>query len=339
MQNKEKTDSYETSPQEDEAFSRSGGGSGLIERLRAFFTSETPAEEREKNAESDVQSLPAPVRRKTQTMMGRLVAFSRQRLDDVLVPRAEIIAVKADAPVRDLMEVFTRAQHSRLPVFRDTLDDILGMVHIKDLLSLLKNGAQPQPKKTRRGTAAGITTEGSDLLLPADLLDTTVEESGLMRPVLFAPPSMPAADLLLKMQATHLHMAVVVDEYGGTEGLVTIEDLIEQIVGEISDEHDEAEDMIVPVAGGYVVSARAPLEDLEAILKVDLLPPEQDEEVDTVGGLIFTMLGRVPARGEIIRHDSGVEFEILEADPRRIRRIRVRPAEPLKGPAVASAAE
>ncbi len=333
MQSKEKTGSIDQQAlQEPNPSTRA---SSLIERLRALFTTERPGEEESGEDFGDVPSLSAPVRDKTRTMMGRLVAFSHQRLDDILVPRAEIIAVKAEAPVRDLMDLFTRAQHSRLPVFRDTLDDILGMVHIKDLLSLLKEGARRALPKGK----AGMSASGGDLLLPAELLDMAVEESGLMRPVLFAPPSMPAADLLLKMQATHLHMAVVVDEYGGTEGLLTIEDLIEQIVGEISDEHDEAEDMIVPVAGGYVVSARTPLEDLEAILKVDLLPPEQDEDVDTVGGLIFTMLGRVPARGELVRHESGVEFEILEADPRRIRRIRVRSAEPKKDTAVASALE
>ena len=267
------------------------------------------------------RDLSAPVRRQTRRMMGRLVNFSRLRVDDVLVPRAEIMAVEAASAVHGLMEIFARAQHSRLPVFRETLDDILGMVHIKDLFRLLQENMRPLPP----GEATGGDAAG-DLVLPAAVLERTVESSGLLRPVLFAPPSMPAADLLLKMQSTHLHMAVVVDEYGGTEGIVTIEDLVEQIVGEIADEHDEEEDLVVPADDGYIVSARAPLEDVENLLGVDLLPREQDEDVDTVGGFIFTMLGRVPVRGEVVRHDAGYEFEILDADPRRIRRLRIRRA-------------
>jgi CBS domain containing-hemolysin-like protein len=302
----------------------------LISRLLALFQ---PGKSEEAACPAEVmdtvQRLSAPVRRQTRRMMGRLAAFSRLRVDDVLVPRAEIIAIEADADVRSLMALFSEAQHSRLPVYRETLDDILGMVHIKDLFRELHAAAREQ--------------KGEGLILPAEFLEQRVEASGLMRPVLFAPPSMPAADLLLKMQATHLHMAVVVDEYGGTEGIITIEDLVEQIVGEISDEHDEEEDLITPTEGGYVVSARAPLEDLEALLGVDLLPPEQDEEVDTVGGLIFTMLGRVPVRGEVVRHKAGLEFEILDADPRRIRRVRVRgggrpAAEELAGPGGATKA-
>ena len=300
-------------PEDQDSPDRSSNGNGFLSRLMALI-SPRKAESEECPAEvlATVRDLSAPVRRQTRRMMGRLAEFSRLRVDDVLVPRAEIIAIEATASVRQLMELFTDAQHSRLPVYRETLDDILGMVHIKDLFRLLHEGAKGK--------------DGEDMILPAEMLKQTVEASGLMRPVLFAPPSMPAADLLLKMQATHLHMAVVVDEYGGTEGIITIEDLVEQIVGEISDEHDEEEELITPTDNGYIVSARTPLEDLEALLGVDLLPPEQDEEVDTVGGLIFTMLGRVPVRGEVVRHAAGLEFEILEADPRRIRRLRVRPA-------------
>ncbi len=255
--------------------------------------------------------------RQSRRMMGNLQEFSRLRMDDVLVPRADIVAIDASAPLGELFDLFVKAQHSRLPVYRETMDDILGMVHIKDLLCLLRARAQaaPEDEAARPG-----------LMLPGELLATRVEDAALMRPVLFAPPSMPAGDLLLKMQSQHLHMAIVVDEYGGTEGIVTIEDLVEEIVGEISDEHDDVEETLIrPVRGGYVVSARAEIADLEKLLKIDLLPEDLDEETDTVGGLIFALAGRVPVRGEIIRHDSGAEFEILEADPRRIRSIRVLP--------------
>ncbi len=299
-------------PEDQDSPDRSSGN-GFFSRLVALISPrKTEGEECPAEVLASVRELSGPVRRQTRRMMGRLAEFSRLRVDDVLVPRAEIIAIEATACVRQLMELFTDAQHSRLPVYRETLDDILGMVHIKDLFRLLHQGAQDNAN--------------GDMILPASLLAESIEASGLMRPVLFAPPSMPAADLLLKMQVTHLHMAVVVDEYGGTEGIITIEDLVEQIVGEISDEHDEEEDLITPTENGYILSARTPLEDLEALLGVDLLPPAQDEEVDTVGGLIFTMLGRVPVRGEVVRHEAGLEFEILEADPRRIRRLRVRPA-------------
>jgi len=299
----------------EDAPGRSTGG--LMNRLLRLFGG--AREECPPCATAEVEAVSATTERKTRAMMGNLFAFSRLRVDDVLVPRADIIAIEASASVRELFELFTTAQHSRLPVYRETLDDMLGMIHIKDLLRLMHARARP------RVGGDDAATE-PDLILSGELLATRVEASGLMRPVLFAPPSMPAGDLLLKMQSTHLHMAIVVDEYGGTEGIVTIEDLVEEIVGEISDEHDEEEeDLIVPAGKGYVVSARADLTELEKLLSTDLLPPDLDEETETVGGLVFTLAGRVPARGEIIRHDSGIEFEILEADPRRVKKIRVVP--------------
>ncbi len=288
---------------------------GIAPRLRRFLRVLTRG--RAGGFETIMGETPAAsgaTRRQTRRMLGKLVSFSRLRVDDVLVPRADIIAIEASASVRELFGLFVAARHSRLPVYRETLDDILGMVHIKDLLALMRREA----KERRRGDAPAALT------LPAAFLEETVEASGLMRPLLFAPPSMPAGDLLMKMQSTHLHMAIVVDEYGGAEGVVTIEDLVEEIVGEIVDEHDEEDrELITPAPGGYVVSARADIRELEKLLGVDLLPPEQDEETDTVGGLVFAMLGRVPVRGEIIRHESGIEFEVLEADPRRVKKVRI----------------
>jgi len=161
--------------------------------------------------------------------------------------------------------------------------------------------------------------------LSAADLSTTVKQAGLVRELLFVPPSMPAPDLLIKMQATHIHMAIVVDEYGGSDGVVSIEDLVEEIVGDISDEHDEDQDQMIKTTGDgvYVADARIYIDKLEELLGVDFLPEERDEETDTLGGLIFSMLGRVPVRGELIRHDSGIEFEVLESDPRRVKRIRI----------------
>ena len=271
-----------------------------------------PAETLEKNGAHLAED------RKSLQMLGRLVAFSGQTVEDVLVPRSDIVAVPAEAPLAEVLEVFAQALHSRLPVYDETLDDIIGMVHIKDLLRHLKRHAQP------RTDGDAVSTQ-PDMILPGAVLATPVGSSPLLRPVLYVPDSMPAADLLLKMQTTRIHMAIVIDEYGGTEGIATIEDVIEEIVGEIADEHDEADEghELVAVPGGYVASARLEVRELERRVGVDLLPDDLDEEVDTLGGLLFTQLGRVPVRGEVVKHRSGIEFEILEADPRRIRKVKV----------------
>ncbi len=255
---------------------------------------------------------------KSLQMLGRLIAFSGLTVEDVLVPRADIVAVPADMPLADLIEAFTEALHSRLPVYDETLDNVVGMVHIKDLLRHLKHHA-----KMRKADDAAASQP--DLVVPGQILAVPVAASPLLRPVLYVPDSMPAADLLLKMQSTRIHMAIVIDEYGGTEGIATIEDVIEQIVGEISDEHDTDEDEqeVTPVPGGYIISARMELSELERLIGLDLLPEDLDEEVDTVGGLLFTRLGRVPTRGEIIRLDENIEFEVLDADPRRIKKLRL----------------
>src|SRR5262249_52736977 len=225
---------------------------------------------------------------------------------------------------RELLERFIDANHSRMPVYRESLDDLSGMIHIKDLVRwLAEKGNKSRRKKSVKETAINA------LSLNATDLATEVGTIGIAREVLFVPPSMPAADLLIKMQSTHIHMAIVVDEYGGTDGLVSIEDLVEQIVGDISDEHDSDEELIVKNSDGtFTANARADLDELEELLNVDFLPEERDEETDTLGGLIFSMFGRVPVRGELLRHASGVELEILEADPRRIKKVKIRPPEP-----------
>jgi len=232
-------------------------------------------------------------------MLMNIVTLREKDIDDVMVPRADIVAVAVSVPFPDLVHIFRAAAHSRLPVYRDSLDEVVGMVHIKDVLAVLADGEQAA--------------------LPPSVLD-------IKRPVLFVPPTMPVIDLLLKMRLNRLHMALVVDEFGGTNGLVTIEDLIEEIVGEIEDEHDvQGTPLIIEHAGGDLeVDARALIVDLEAELNVDLLPEDRDEVVDSVGGLVFSLAGRVPSCGEIIRHAEGPEFEVLEADARRLKRLRVR---------------
>ncbi|MBL4870313.1 MAG: HlyC/CorC family transporter [Robiginitomaculum sp.] len=227
-----------------------------------------------------------------------------------MVPRAEIIAIEKSVGLKTLAVTLKDAGHSRLPAYNDTLDDPIGMVHVKDVFAYLSFDAKGRNTKT---------------------YPTKKVVNSILRPVLYVPPSMSAEDLLRKMQVKRIHMAIVVDEYGGTDGLVTLEDLIEPIVGDIEDEHDEAEPDINArkTAKGEIywdVDARADIEDFEAVFGRDIATPEEDEEVDTIGGVVVSLAGRVPLRGEIVRHPYGIEFEILDADPRRIKRIRVRTA-------------
>jgi len=240
-------------------------------------------------------------------MFVNLLGFNELRTEDVMVPRPDIVAVEEGATLDELMGTFQEANHSRLPVYRETLDDPRGMVHIKDLLGWISES---------RGSAGGT---------PAT---APFSVTGIRRDLIYVPPSMPAIDLLLKMQASRQHMALVIDEYGGTDGLVTIEDLVEQIVGEIEDEHDEEErpDLERLPDGRVDAIARAEIEELEEMLDLRLLSDDSEDQPDTLGGLIFDMLGRVPQRGEVVVHDSGIEFEVTDADPRRIKRLMVHPA-------------
>lgn len=247
-------------------------------------------------------------------MLLNTLRFGGLRVSDVMVPRVDVVAISEDASAAGLLRLFSEAGHSRIPVYRETLDDPQGMVHIKDLMSWIAKSASRGPAN---GGADGLHLQEVDMTAP-------ISSIGIVREVLFVPPSMPAVDLLLRMQTTHIHLALVVDEYGGTDGLVSIEDLVEEIVGDIEDEHDI--DEIPPIrrdAHGLVASARTPLEDIERDLDLKLCDPETDEDVDTLGGLLFAMAGRVPPRGHVIHHPSGVDFEILEATPRRIGKVRI----------------
>jgi len=232
--------------------------------------------------------------------------------------RVNIVAVSENATMRELLEQFIEANHSRLPIYRDSLDDIAGMLHVKDFLRWVTGKGK---KRKGRGTAE------TGLELPAkDLSSTVSQHPSLKREVLFVPPSMPAPDLLFKMKASHIHLAIVVDEYGGTDGIVSLEDLVEQIIGDISDEHDidDADDMLQRIDDKtYLANAQIEIQRLEELLETELLPEDKEDQADTLAGLVFEMAGRVPTRGEIIRHPSGLEFEIIESDPRRIKRVRI----------------
>ena len=234
-------------------------------------------------------------------MLGNLLKFGELRVEDVMVPRADIVAVEESTPVVKLIGIFREAQHSRLPIYRETLDDPLGMIHVKDVIA-----------------AAEVSPDGELRWNEAPILK-------LKRDVLYVPGVMPAMDLLLKMQASHIHLALVVDEFGGTDGLVSIEDIVEEIVGDIGDEHDVDEQLqIVTGGGGFDADARVDLEEFKKRTGIDLTGAKRDEDVDTLGGLVFASLGRVPVRGEIVEHEAGFEFEVLEADTRRVKRLRIR---------------
>lgn len=236
-----------------------------------------------------------PFNREERLMLMNILKLHRLRVDDVMVPRPDIVAIEVDAPLDKVVEAMHEAFHSRLPIYQDTLDHVLGFVHIKDLLAYWEGRTD------------------------FNLVDVAHD-------VLFVPPTMSVLDLLLRMREGRIHMALVVDEFGGTDGLVTIEDLVEEIVGEIEDEHDQVEAPTIEERpdGTLVADGRADIDEFEARVGVDLLPEERDEDIDTLGGFVFSLFGRVPQRGELISHPSGLEFEVLDADPRRVKRLRVR---------------
>ena len=245
------------------------------------------------------------------SMLRRILQFGTLTVEDVMVPRADIIAVDDTVSVAELMDVFRQAEHSRVPVYHETLDDPRGMVHIRDLMSWITSEAEADK-------------EGTLNLAKVDLA-RSIASISILREILYVPGSMSVLDLLLKMQTTRLHLALVVDEYGGTDGLVSIEDLVEEVVGDIADEHDVEDEPLIKSDPrlGLVADARTPISDLEKHLGLELASEEQEEEVDTLGGLVFAIAGRIPARGELVRHPSGIEFEVLDADPRRIKKLRI----------------
>lgn len=280
-----------SSPEGGDEPSDSSGQKGFFSRILSAFALSEPGAEDGPTAEEGSR---APA---TLALPG-IGNLRKMRVDDVAIPKAEIVAVPSAITMDDLVETFRKSGFSRLPVYKGTLDNPLGLIHLKDL-ALQHAFTEVRPKFSL---------------------------TKMLRPLLYAPPSMPLGVLLQKMQAERIHMALVIDEYGGVDGLVTIEDLIEQVIGEIDDEHDVAEDKdwIVEKPGQYLVQSRASLDAFEAEIGMRLADEEDGEEIDTMGGLIFMLAGHVPAKGEVITSDGGVVFEVIEADPRRVKRMRVR---------------
>lgn len=237
-------------------------------------------------------------------MLLRAAEFDTLRVKDVMIPRADIMALDVDTPFDEVFRRFGEEGVSRMPLYREHLDDPIGLVHVKDVIA-----------EMGRRLAAGQSPLGQDKVLMK-----------LRRDVLFVPPSMRLSVLLVKMQSARCHLAMVIDEYGGTHGLLSIEDLVEQIVGDIEDEHDESEapGMRQRAIGLWETEARASIEEFNEMSGLNMELPDRDEDIDTLGGLVFTLLGRIPQRGEIVRHPNGAEIQVLEADPRRITRLQIR---------------
>lgn len=264
-------------------------------------------------------------------MLHNILRFREVRVEDVMVPRADIEAVDINTTIGELMVIFEESGRSRMPVYSETLDDPRGMVHIRDLLSYVTKQAR---NKRRNGTGAkaaanGEKTEAKAQPKPAmDLgrvdLAKTIGEAGILRKVLFVPPSMLASDLLERMQANRTQMALVIDEYGGTDGLASHEDIVEMVVGDIDDEHDDEEAMFTQTSEDvFVADARVELEELADAIGPDFDVADRLDDIDTLGGLIFSALGRIPVRGEVVQALPGFEFHVLDADPRRIKRVRI----------------
>lgn len=281
---------------------------GLLTRLRGWVLRRQPEPSlRASIAElvreaSEEQATPgeAPgLDRHERLLIANVLRLRETSAADVMVPRADIVAIRADLTLAQAIEQFRTDGHSRMPVYRESLDDVVGMVHLKDLFAYV-------------GRPEAFSVEA------------------IMRRPLMVAPQMPVLDLLLQMRQQRIHLALVVDEYGGIDGLVTIEDLVETITGDIADEHDvpEAPMVVERPDGSLDVNARLPVEEFEEKVGPVLSEDERDSDIHTVGGLVFTLAGRVPAKGEVLSHPSGIEFRVLDADPRHIRRVRVRRATP-----------
>ncbi len=296
------------------------GRSSFFERLAALFSKRNGSSLREEIAdalaetEADDAEAFSPGER---AMLNNILRLREVRVEDVMIPRADIEAVELGTTLGHLMNVFEESGHSRMPVYAETLDDPRGMVHIRDVLAHITRLA-------RAGKGGADRQDGRPLDFAG--LDTTktIGELNLMRTVLFVPPSMLASDLMGRMQASRTQMALVIDEYGGTDGLVSLEDIVEMVVGDIEDEHDDEESLITQAGEGvYLVDGKAEIDELASLIGEQFKAGEHGESVDTISGLVFNVLGRVPARGEVVQAVPGFEFHVLDADPRRVKRLRI----------------
>ena len=253
------------------------------------------------------------------TMLTNILRLQDIRVEELMTPRADIVAVNEDIPLSELVSLFESTGHSRMPVYGETLDDPRGMVHLRDLfahITRLTGAGKPATSRKKAGNGRPLEMKKSDLDKPLSALK-------LVREILFVPPSMPAAELMTRMQAERVQIALVIDEYGGTDGLLSLEDIVEEIVGDIEDEHDDDDFLIEQKEDGvYICDAKAELDDIRELIGDSFEFGDFESDVDTIGGLLFTLIGRVPVRGEVVS-SHGYEFRIMEADPRRIKRIEI----------------
>ena len=268
----------------------------ILEKINIFQTFKSKNKKDFHNILEDSDDKERSFTQEEENMLQNVIGFGSSRVEDCMVPRADIVGVDKDAKIKDVLKLFSNSNHSRIPVYRETLDDPIGMLHMKDLISLF-----------------------------TDNNFNEIKLENFLRKILFVPPSMNSRDLLIRMQTSRIHMALVIDEYGGTDGLVTIEDLIEEIIGEIEDElFEEDLDRIKIFENHIDTYARTSIEEINNIIGQSLFTEDIDEEINTIGGLVFVLAGRVPQRGELITHPLGFEIEITDADSRRIKKVRLR---------------
>lgn len=290
-------------------------GPTLWQRLKSLLALRTVSlrDDLEVALESDGSGEVGDFTPSERTILRNVLELGEKRVDDVMVPRTDIEAIDADETLGALIARFRQVGHSRIPVYSDNIDNILGFIHVKDAMRRITEPVLDQERE-----------------IPVRLLSSSLKQRirklDLVREVLFVPPLMPVGDLLQQMQQQRVHMAIVIDEYGGTDGVVTIEDLLEAVVGEIEDEHDDAEVALVRKVNSniFIASARAELSEVQRVVGPDFDPGEHIEDVDTLGGLIFDLAGHMPVKGETIGGIRGFEFEVLQADSRQIKRIKIK---------------
>ena len=304
---------------------------GFFERLSHLFKPKNGSSLREefvgRLAETATEAGAEAFSPGERAMLNNILRLREVRVEDVMVPRADIEAVEIGTTLGDLLTLFEESGHSRMPVYAESLDDPRGMVHIRDVLAHITRSARAKkPGRGRKPSAVGGAQTATSTMLDLAKVDLskTIGELSLMRTVLFVPPSMLASDLMGRMQASRTQMALVIDEYGGTDGLVSLEDIVEMVVGDIEDEHDDDEPLITRTGDGiFVVDGKAEIDDVAAMIGDEFAVGDHGEYVDTIGGMIFNTLGRVPVRGEVVQAIPGFEFHVLDADPRRVKRVRI----------------
>ena len=268
----------------------------ILEKINIFQTFKSKNKKDFHNILEDSDDKERSFTQEEENMLQNVIGFGSSRVEDCMVPRADIVGVDKDAKIKDVLKLFSNSNHSRIPVYRETLDDPIGMLHMKDLISVF-----------------------------TDDNFNEIKLENFLREILFVPPSMKSRDLLVRMQTSRIHMALVIDEYGGTDGLVTIEDLIEEIIGEIEDELFEEDFDRIKIFENHIDTyARTSIEEINNLIGKSLFTENIDEEINTIGGLVFVLAGRVPQRGELIKHPLGFEIEITDADSRKIKKVRLR---------------